>query len=163
MRAAAKKDAELIAVSYTDRKDLTYATDEEMEKGYVQYASGWMFTSLGLRPAMGRLFTEKDDRVPGAHPYAVLSYDYWKRRFGRDPNVIGRTMRMGDQVFEIVGVGPESFTGTEPGIVTEIFLPTMMHQAVTRSDASWHRTLLYSRAIEKHSCQTCQNRREGPR
>jgi putative ABC transport system permease protein len=44
-------------------------------------------------------------------------------------------------VFEIVGVGPESFTGTEPGIVTEIFLPTMMHQAVTRSDASWHRTL----------------------
>jgi putative ABC transport system permease protein len=141
MRAAATKDAELIAVSYADRKDLTYATDEEMEKGYVQYVSGWMFSSFGLRPAMGRLFTEKDDQVPGAGPYAVLSYDYWKRRFGRDPNVIGRTMRMGDQVFEIVGVGPESFTGTEPGIVTEIFLPTMMHQAVTRSDASWHRTL----------------------
>ena len=141
MRAAAKKDAELIAVSYTDRKDLTYATDEEMEKGYVQYVSGWMFSSLGLRPAMGRLFTERDDQVPGARPYAVLSYDYWKRRFGRDPHVIGRTMRMGDQVFEIVGVGPESFTGTEPGIVTEIFLPTMMHHWVTRSDASWHRTL----------------------
>ena len=48
---------------------------------------------------------------------------------------------MGDQVFEIVGVGPESFTGTEPGIVTEIFFPTMMHHWVTRSDASWHRTL----------------------
>jgi putative ABC transport system permease protein len=141
MRAAAKKDAELIAVSYADRKDLTYATDEEMEKGYVQYVSGWMFSSFGLRPAMGRLFTEKDDQVPGAHPYAVLSYDYWKRRFGADPNVIGRTMRMGDQMFEIVGVGPEGFTGTEPGIFTEIFLPTMMHQAVTRSDASWHRTL----------------------
>ena len=45
MRAAAKKDAELIAVSYADRKDLTYATDEEMEKGYVQYVSGWMFSS----------------------------------------------------------------------------------------------------------------------
>ena len=141
MRAAVKKDAELIAVSYADRKDLTYATDEEMEKGYVQYVSGWMFSSFGLRPAMGRLFTEKDDQVPGAHPYAVLSYDYWKRRFGRDPHVIGRTMRIGGQVFEIVGVGPESFTGTEPGIVTEIFLPTMMHHAVTRSDASWHRTL----------------------
>jgi putative ABC transport system permease protein len=141
MRAAAKKDAELIAVSYTDRKDLTYTTDEEMEKGYVQYVSGWMFSSLGLRPAIGRLFTEKDDQVPGARPYAVLAYDYWKRRFGRDPNVIGRTVRMGDQVFEIVGVGPESFTGTEPGIITEIFLPTMMHPSVTRSDASWHRTL----------------------
>jgi len=142
MRAAAKNDAELIAVSYTDRTDLTYASDEEMEKGYVQYVSGWMFPSLGLRPALGRLFTENDDRVPGARPYAVLSYDYWKRRFGRDPKVIGRTLRIGDKVFEIVGVGPEPFTGTEPGIITEIFLPTMMHPWVTRSDASWHRTLV---------------------
>ena len=76
MRAAAKNEAELIAVSYTDRMDLTYVTDEEMEKGYVQYVSGWMFDSLGLRLALGRLLTKEDDRTPGAHPYAVLSYDY---------------------------------------------------------------------------------------
>jgi putative ABC transport system permease protein len=141
MRAVAKHHAELIAVSYTERTDLTYATDEEMEKGYVQYVSGWMFDSLGLRPALGRLLTEEDDRTPGAHPYAVLSYDYWKRRFGRDPNVVGRTLRMGDQLYEIVGVGPETFTGTEPGTVTEIFLPTMMHRSVERDDSTWHRTL----------------------
>jgi len=141
MRAAAKGDAELIATSYTDRLDLTYATDEEMEKGYVQYVSGWMFDSLGLKPSLGRLFTEADDRSPGAHPHAVLSYDYWVRRFGRDQKVIGRTLRLGDQIFEIVGVGPESFTGTEPGTVTEIFLPTMMHRWVTRPDADWHRAL----------------------
>ena len=141
MRAAAKPHAELIAVSYTERTDLTFATDEEMEKGYVQYVSGWMFDSFGLQPALGRLFTEQDDRTPGAHPYAVLSYDYWKRRFGRDPNVVGRTLRMGDQLYEIVGVGPETFTGTEPGTVTEIFLPTMMHRSVERNDADWHRIL----------------------
>ena len=141
MRAAARGDAELIAASYTDRLDLTYATDEEMEKGYVQYVSGWMFSSFGLKPALGRLFTEQDDVTPGAHPYAVLSYDYWKRRFGRDPKVIGRTFRLGDQLFEIVGVGPEPFTGVEPGTATEIFVPTMMDRRVTRSDATWHRTL----------------------
>jgi putative ABC transport system permease protein len=141
MRAAAKGDAELIATSYTDRLDLTYATDEEMEKGYVQYVSGWMFDSLGLKPALGRLFTEADDRSAGAHPYAVLSYDYWTRRFGRDPKAMGRTLRLGDQLFEIVGVGPETFTGTEPGTVTEIFLPTMMHRWVTRPGADWHRAL----------------------
>ena len=73
--------------------------------------------------------------TPGAHPYAVLSYDYWTRRFGRDPKVIGRTLRIGDQLFEIVGVGPETFTGTEPGVVTEVFLPTMMYHWVQRSDA----------------------------
>ncbi len=71
----------------------------------------------------------------------MLSYDYWKRRFGRDPKVIGRTLRIGDQLFEIVGVGPETFTGTEPGMVTEIFLPMMMNPMVEREDASWFRTL----------------------
>ncbi len=96
MRDAAKNEAELIAVSYTERMDLTYATDEEMEKGYVQYVSGWMFDSFGLRPALGRLLTKEDDLTPGAHPYAVFSYDYWTRRFGRDPKVIGRMLRMGD-------------------------------------------------------------------
>ena len=141
MRAATKQHAELIAVSYTERTDLTYATDEEMEKGYVQYVSGWMFDRFGLQPALGRLFTEQDEQKVGAHPYAVVSYDYWKRRFGRDPKVIGRTLRIGDQLFEIVGVGPETFTGTEPGMVTEIFLPMMMNPMVGRDDASWFRTL----------------------
>ncbi|HTH52439.1 MAG TPA: ABC transporter permease, partial [Edaphobacter sp.] len=141
MRDVSKKDADLIAVSFADRYDLTYKTDEEMEKAYVQYVSGWMFSSFGLRPALGRLLTQQDDRTPGAHPYAVISYDYWSRRFGRDPKVIGRTFRLGEQVFEIVGVGPKEFTGIEPGIATEIFLPTMMHRWVTREDASWHRTL----------------------
>jgi predicted permease len=142
MREAAKGKAELIAVSETARTDVTYATDEEMEKAYVQYVSGWMFDDFGLKPAMGRLLTAQDDRTPGAHPYAVLSYDYWKRRFGRDSKIVGKTVRLGEQIFEIVGVGPEPFTGTEPGTVTEIFVPTMMNRSVTRKDAAWHRTLL---------------------
>ncbi len=141
MRAAAKGQADLVAVSYSDRLDLTYASDEEMEKGLVQYVSGWMWDSFGLHPALGRLFTQQDDQVSGAHPVAVLSYDYWSRRFGRDPNVIGRTLRLGDQMLEIVGVGPKSFAGTEPGTVTEIFLPTMMHRSVARDDSTWHRIL----------------------
>ncbi len=141
MRAAAKGQAELVAVSYAEYSDLTYTSDEEMEKGLVQYVSGWMWESFGLHPALGRLFTQQDDSVPGAHPVVVLSWDYWSRRFGRDPKVIGRTLRLGDQLFEIVGVGPASFTGTEPGTVTEIFLPTMMHRSVTRGDSTWHRTL----------------------
>src|SRR5580698_2239101 len=141
MRAAAKDQAELIAVSYTERMDLTYRSDQEMEKAYIQYVSGWMFDSFGLRPALGRLFTENDDLKPNAHPYAVISYDYWTHRFGQDPKIIGRTLRLGDTLFEIVGVSEQPFTGTEPGTITDIFLPTMMHPQVTRSDATWHRTL----------------------
>jgi len=94
MRAAVKGQADLIAISYSDRIDLTYATEMEVEKAHRQYVSGWMFGSLGLRPALGRLLTENDDLEPGAHPVAVLSYDYWNRRFGQDPKVIGRRLRL---------------------------------------------------------------------
>ena len=142
MRAAVEGQAELIAVSYADRADLTYGSDEEMEKAYVQNVSGWMFASFGLRPAAGRLLTADDDVTPGAHPYAVLSYDYWKRRFGLDPKVIGRTFRADMGIFEIVGVGPESFTGTEPGTVTDIFIPMMMNAGVTHPTWSWFRILV---------------------
>jgi predicted permease len=136
-----KNQAELLAISYAQRMELTYKSDQEMEKAYLQYVSGWTFSSLGLRPAMGRLLTEHDDLKPRAHPYAVLSHDYWTRRFGQDPTVIGRTFRMGSDLYEIVGVVEPPFTGTEPGTVTDIFVPTMMHRGVTHDDWTWHRTL----------------------
>jgi predicted permease len=141
MRAAVKDQAELIAVSFAERVDVTYKSDQEMEKAYLQYVSGWMFEQFGLRPALGRLFSENDDLKPGGHPYAVLSHDYWTRRFGQDAGVIGRTVRMGERLYEIVGVGPETFTGTETGTVIDIFVPAMMHPAAMRDDSTWHRTL----------------------
>ena len=141
MRAAAKGQAELIAACNTHRTDLTYATDNEMEKGYVQYVSGWMFPTFELQPTLGRLFTADDDRTPGASPYAVISYNYWTRRFANDPSVLGRSVHIGSKIFQIIGVGPKSFTGTEPGTITDIFLPTMMNPDVTRDDVGWLRTL----------------------
>ena len=95
-------------VSYID---VTYGSDAEMEKAHRQWVSGGLFPNFGLQPALGRLLVEDDDRE-SAKPYAVLSYDYWSRRFGQDPKVIGRTFRMSDKVFEIVGIAPKGFTGT---------------------------------------------------
>jgi predicted permease len=141
MRAAVADQAELFAVSYAEPVDLTYKSDEEIEKAYLQYVSGWMFPTLGLRPALGRMFTENDDLKPGGHPYAVLSHDYWSHRFGQNPNVIGRTFRMGNELYEIAGVAEAPFTGTEPGTMVDIFVPTMMHPGVTHKDWTWHRTL----------------------
>ncbi len=135
----------MIAVSSADHIDLTYGSDQETEKAYQQYVSGWMFQSFGIRAALGRVFTENDDLTPGAHPYAVLSYDYWKRRFAEDPKVIGRTFRTGNEVYQIVGVAEGPFTGTEPGSVTDIFLPTMMmkNNAIVRSDYQWFLTFVH--------------------
>jgi putative ABC transport system permease protein len=145
MRAAVKNDAELFAVSYAERVELTFGGARELERGYSQYVSGWMFPAFELKPAAGRLFTAADDQTPGGHPYAVLGYDFWTRRFGRDPQVVGRPFRVGNRTFEVIGVMEEKFTGTEPGIVVDVFLPAMMHPAAVRNDSTWHRTLVAMR------------------
>jgi predicted permease len=140
LRLAAGSDAELLALSYVDRVDLTYRSDAETEKANRQYVSGRTFDTFGLRPALGRLLTDRDDRTPGAHPVAVLSHDYWTRRFHREPDVIGRTFHMGRDTYEIVGVVEPRFTGVEPGTFIDIFVPTMMAPPVRRDDATWFRT-----------------------
>jgi predicted permease len=103
-----------------------------------------MFETFGLRPAAGRVLTEADDVTPGAGAYAVLSYDYWTRRFGRNPKTVGRTLRIGNDVFEIVGVAQEGFSGTETGWTTDIFIPMSMKNRVTLASLNnfWLRTLL---------------------
>jgi predicted permease len=141
LRESAGNQAELIAISHLKRFDLTFSTDAEMEKAWSQYVSGWMFPSFGLKAALGRLLTPDDDRKPGAHPYAVLSHDYWTRRFGQDPKIIGRTFRHGNLLYEIVGVAEEGFTGSETGTFTDIFIPTMMNaRAIEHPHWSWFRT-----------------------
>ncbi|HEY3739570.1 MAG TPA: ABC transporter permease [Bryobacteraceae bacterium] len=144
MKTDVQNEADLVAASYADRTDLTYGSDEEMEKGFRQFVSGDMFQMFGLQPAAGRLFTSHDDTTPGAHPVAVISYDYWTRRFGRDPSALGRTMRVDDNLFEIVGVAPEGFTGTETGTLTDIFFPMMMKriETLTSWNNFWMRTLV---------------------
>ena len=142
MRDAVKDQADLIAISEADRTDITWATDgagdNNMEKAHVVYVSGNMFPLFGLEPALGRLLIPADDRGPGAGSYAVLSWDYWNHRFGRDPHVLGRSLHIGDQTFEIVGVAPNDFTGTEKGTVTDIFLPLGMNSMATEDRADWH-------------------------
>jgi putative ABC transport system permease protein len=144
MRALVKDQAELIAISYVSRIDLTYSSGDQMEKANQQYVSGWIFSSLGLKPALGRVFTESDDTTPGKHPYAVLSYDYWHTRFGGDEHVIGRTFRTGNEIYQIIGVVQKPFTGTDTGNMVDIFIPTMMmkNNGIARSDYQWFRTFV---------------------
>ena len=91
-----------------------------------ELVTGSYFPVLGVRPAAGRLLTEADDREPGAHPVAVLSYGYWQARFGGDPAVVGRHVVVNGHPFTIVGVAQEGFAGIEVGRTIDLFVPTMM-------------------------------------
>jgi predicted permease len=139
-RDAVAGRADLMVVGMTPRQEGTFGPANEPENFYRQYISGNVFGVFGLQPAMGRLLTANDDLTPGAHPVAVLSYDFWTRRFARDPHVAGRTFQYANARYEIVGVAPKGFTGTEPGSVTDVFLPAMMNaQAIDSPGWSWFR------------------------
>lgn len=101
-------------------------TDDESELVRAELVSGSYFPTLGLRPAVGRLFDESDDRNVGAHPQLVLSHDYWRRRFGADPDVVGSRLRVNDEPMTVVGVAPPGFCGTDWGSASDVFVPLAM-------------------------------------
>ncbi len=113
-----------------------------MEKATLQYVSGLMFPSFGVQPALGRLFTEDDDREPGAKPYAVISYTYWTSRFGRDPKGDRTQLSNGGHLYRIIGVSEARFTGSEPGTIPDIYVPTMMNSMVGDGNQSWIRVFV---------------------
>lgn len=77
------------------------------------------FSLLGVRPAVGRVFVPADARAP----VVVLAHDYWRGRFGGDPSVVGRGVRLNGQAFTIIGVADEKFTGLESLLRVSAFVP----------------------------------------
>lgn len=79
------------------------------------YVNGDFFNALGVIPLIGRTFTSKDDTEACPGPMAVISYPFWQREFGGDPNILNRTMTLEGRPFSIVGVTPQPFFGVEVG------------------------------------------------
>lgn len=90
--------------------------------------SGQYFEAVAIQPSLGRLLTRADDDHPGASQAAVLSWPAWKSRFGADPNVVGKTVRINKHSYTIVGVTQEGFNGTWKFLQPELFVP-MANQA----------------------------------
>ena len=85
--------------------------------------SGGGFSVLGVAAAEGRVIGDADDK-PGAPPVAVISYGYWRRRFGSDPAVVGKSVLVNRLPVTIVGVAPEAFSGTlQVGDSPDLYLP----------------------------------------
>ena len=102
----------------------------------AQLVTGEYFPILGLRPGLGRLLDEGDDRVPMGHQVAVLSHTYWQRRFAGEPTVIGRAITLGGLPFTVVGVTPAEFFGAEVGTSPSLYLPVMMQPALLPMNGS---------------------------
>jgi predicted permease len=106
--------------------------DEEVGGDEV---SGQYYSILGLAPAAGRLLGPDDDAVPT--PVAVISYDYWRRRFGLDPAAIGKSFTHATTTLTIVGVEPPGFDGTERGRTREFTTPLSMTDRLGGGNGQW--------------------------
>ncbi|MGC1415967.1 MAG: ABC transporter permease [Candidatus Acidiferrum sp.] len=110
--------------------DASLSFNGQAEHVQLELVSGTYFSTLGLNPILGRVFTPEDDKIPDAYPYAVLNYAYWKSRFAGDREVIGKTLTVNNYPYTIVGVLQPGFDGMELGRSPKLFLPIMMEKEV---------------------------------
>ncbi|MEO8679000.1 MAG: ABC transporter permease [Vicinamibacterales bacterium] len=103
------------------------SVDNQTERVEAEMVSGNFFSMLGIAPAAGRVFNSReDDQVYQGHPVVVLAYDYWNRRFNRDPGAIGKKILVNNYPMTIVGVSAEGFAGVDPARSPQIRVPILM-------------------------------------
>ena len=102
-------------------------------------ASADLFPTLGVKPALGRFFTAEEDNTGGAERVAVIGYGLWRRVYGGDPAVLGKTILLADVPFTIVGVAPNGYTGPQLGRV-DVWVPVSLHVSMRTDDwtHTWH-------------------------
>ncbi len=81
---------------------------------FFEEVTGNYFEMLGVEPALGRVFIEEEDDTPESEPVVVLSHATWQTRYGGDPGIIGRTIKMNGHSFTVIGVAPPDFPGMYP-------------------------------------------------
>ena len=100
------------------------------EQPHARFVTGNFFSVLGVRPYAGRTFTAAEDKTPGQDPVAVITYDYWQRRFSGSSAAIGSVMRVNDVTVTIIGVTPPGFSGDIVGQPLDFWLPMMMDPVI---------------------------------
>src|SRR5438477_528837 len=107
----------------------------EAREAQVDLVSGSFFSLLGVKPALGRFYGVDEDRLGGAQ-VVVLSDAFWRREFGGDAGVLGRALRLGQNLYTVIGVAPKGFTGVNLEVV-DVWAPLAVATPDVMGGASW--------------------------
>ena len=112
------------------------AGGRELEEVAIRLVSASYFATLGVPAAVGQTFDAREEPAGGAAPHAVISHEYWQRRFGGRPDVLGRTIALRGGVLSIIGVTPPAFLGETIGERPDAWVPLAM-QAIVLPGRDW--------------------------
>jgi len=134
-RDIAKKDifANVAAFAGASRLNLSGSGIAPSVVDRPEYVSGEYFDTLRVKPALGRLLAPEDDSASGGRA-VVLSYRFWRTRFGGSSNVLGQTILLNRIPFTVVGVAEEAFDSLSPGNLLDMWLPL---SSAARIDTPW--------------------------
>lgn len=145
-RAQSRSFSELAAYA---ADDLNLTASGRAERIFGEMVSESYFSVLGVAAEHGRTFAPDDNRVPGGEHVAVLAHGCWRQRFGGDPKIVGRTIRLNEATFTVVGVLPSGFAGFTGQ--AEVWVPlaardglwpqTARFDFMRSRDIHWHRVL----------------------
>src|SRR5262245_9463330 len=119
--------------------DFSVGDGRDSRRARGLWVSGDFFSTLGVRPLQGRLFTTADDRRGCGNPGAVISYEFWWSYFGGANSAIGGPLRIQDRLLTVIGVTPPEFFGLEVGQGFDVALPLCAREAraLDRFDYFW--------------------------
>lgn len=106
-------DVTLLGLSYQGKAD----------RFVVSYVTGNFFSALGVKPTLGRLFLPKEGEVGDDSPYLVLGYEYWQKRFGGDPEIVGKQVLVNGKAATIIGVAQQGFRGVYTMVTMDGYVP----------------------------------------
>ncbi|MFZ0085791.1 MAG: ABC transporter permease [Candidatus Acidiferrales bacterium] len=116
------------AMSVTKPMALAVGDRESVERVWGEAVSGNFFEMLGVKPALGRFFSAGEvDLQQNAHPLVIISHSYWVSHYHADPGVIGATVRINHFPYTVIGVTPEEFHGSMPGLSFDAWVPATMY------------------------------------
>src|SRR5262245_49498866 len=115
---------------YTFPRGVTWQEGGGSEGMFTELVTGNYFSTLGLTPARGRFFAPEEDSTPGTHAVAVMNHGTWQTRFGGKDDTIGKTLRLNNVVFTVIGIAPPGFIGVNAIMGPDLWIPAAMAETL---------------------------------
>lgn len=123
-RAQIDEFTDVLALSF--RPASVRIQNRPADRTWIEAVSGNYFSMLGVTPLAGRFFLPGEGEKPDADPVAILGYDYWATRLGRDPSIIGQQIAINGHPLTVVGIAPEEFSSVQFSLAPGVFVPATM-------------------------------------